>query len=437
MATEKEVELLSAAYAAGITSPRELANFMAQVSHESQGLKKMEESFVYSKGLDAIPVASARHSPDGEAARLEAMHGHPERLADLMYGGKMGNDHPGDGYKYRGRGYMQITGYRNYKEAGEALGIDLENHPELAATRDGSIKTSIFFWNRNVHDVAPEDVDAATYIINKKGLGLAERREHFAEWQERLTPEVMAGLARGENLLVAEQVAEAHGTGLRVVRMGDRSAAVGQLQQDLSTLGYTNSDGTAIVADERFGQRTHDAVESFQREHGLPVDGVVGSITRKALDQQLQAQAQAVQPPQFQWRLDDPNHPDHSLFQQAREHVHRLDQQVGRVPDQRSDNLAAALAVSARADGLERINQVALSDDASKLWAAQRPPGARDHFWDKLTNVEVAKAVDTPIEKSSAQWPQAVQQQAAQEQQEAQAQNQAVQQAVQGPQVIR
>jgi peptidoglycan hydrolase-like protein with peptidoglycan-binding domain len=284
---------------------------------------------------------------------------------------------------------------------------------------------------RKVLDMSSEEVDALA-----DGLAKAEG------WK--------VGTTQVSPPLTEEQLSEALDsrpqatqgqTGNRadpVQRMGERGPAVGQLQQDLSTLGYTNSDGTPIVADERFGQRTKEAVESFQREHGLPVDGVVGSNTRKVLDEQLKTQAQQPRQPQFQWRLDDPAHPDHSLFEQAREHVYRLDQQVGRVPDQRSDNLAAALAVSARADGLQRIDQVALDDGASKLWAAQRPPGARDHFWDKLTNVEVAKAVATPIEQSSAQWPQAVRQQAeAQEQARAQTEAQVVQPAVQAPQVIR
>ena len=129
-------------------------------------------------------------------------------------------------------------------------------------------------------------------------------------------------------------------------------------------------------------------------------------------------------------RLDDAAHPDHAMFQQARGHVHALDRQLGRTPDQHSDNLAAAVTVSARADGLNRIDQVALSTDGSKLFAVQTPRGARDHFFDKQTSVPTA-AANTPMEQSAAQWPQAMQgyqQQQAQSQAPAQQQQAEVQQ---------
>lgn len=101
MTTQRQADFLAAAYASGITSPRELANLMAQVSQESGGLTQVEESFRYSGGLQAVPVRAARESPDGPAAHREAMNGNPEPLAELMYGGRMGNDQPGDGYKFR------------------------------------------------------------------------------------------------------------------------------------------------------------------------------------------------------------------------------------------------------------------------------------------------------------------------------------------------
>lgn len=100
MTTQRQADFIAAAYASGITSPKELANLMAQVSQESGGLTQVEEGFRYSGGLSTVPVRSARDSPDGPAAYREAMHGNPKPLAELMYGGKMGNDEPGDGYVY-------------------------------------------------------------------------------------------------------------------------------------------------------------------------------------------------------------------------------------------------------------------------------------------------------------------------------------------------
>lgn len=129
-------------------------------------------------------------------------------------------------------------------------------------------------------------------------------------------------------------------------------------------------------------------------------------------------------------QLNDPSHPDHGMYQQARGHVHELDRQLGRTPDQHSDNLAAATAVSARADGLSRIDQVALSQDGSRLFAVQTPPGMRDHFFDKQTSVPTA-AAHTSMEQSSAQWPQAMDKYQQHEQTQAHSQAQAQQQQAQ------
>lgn len=108
-------------------------------------------------------------------------------------------------------------------------------------------------------------------------------------------------------------------------------------------------------------------------------------------------------------RLDDPSHPDHALFRQARGHVSEIDRSLGRTPDQYTDNLASALTVQARKDGLSRIDQVALSDDRQVLWAVQTPPGRKDHLFDIQTQVPTAEST-TSMEQSAAKWPESMQQ---------------------------
>jgi hypothetical protein len=108
-------------------------------------------------------------------------------------------------------------------------------------------------------------------------------------------------------------------------------------------------------------------------------------------------------------RLDDPNHADHALFQQARGHVVALDQSLGRTPDQHTDQISSALAVKARADGLHRIDQIALSPDRDRLLAMQIPRGPTDPLFDLRTSVPTAEA-NTPMEHSAAKWPEAMQQ---------------------------
>ncbi|WNL45785.1 peptidoglycan-binding protein [Dyella sp. BiH032] len=224
-----------------------------------------------------------------------------------------------------------------------------------------------------------------------------------------------------------------------VLRQGAHGDDVRELQSQLNRLGYTGSDGAALEEDRRFGAETKVAVESFQRERGLHVDGVVGSETRKAIEEQLQSLAHDRREDSYEWRcplrLDDPTHPDHAFYLKTRDLVYGLDRQNGRTPDERSDQLASAITVQARSDGLQRIDQVALSEDASALWGAQRPPGARDHFFDKHCQVDTVQALNMPMEQSGAQWPQAMQQfqqqEQAQQQQQVQQQSQAQQQGAQ------
>lgn len=111
-------------------------------------------------------------------------------------------------------------------------------------------------------------------------------------------------------------------------------------------------------------------------------------------------------------QLDQPGHPDHALFQQARGAVHALDASRQRASDQQSDNFAGSLAVAARKAGLERIDHVVLSEDGSRAYAVQ---GDLSSPFKRMAEMPTQEAVNTPLERSSAQWQQAAaQQQAAQ-----------------------
>ena len=152
---------------------------MAQVTHESNGLNRLEESFRYTRNISQIPVQSAwREGPEAlESARLQALQGRPERLAELMYGGRNGNDAPGDGWRYHGRGYIQLTGKENYRAAGEALDLDLVKHPELAADPQNVSRIAVWYWENRVPEQARNDVRAATLAVNGKYNGLGGKLE--------------------------------------------------------------------------------------------------------------------------------------------------------------------------------------------------------------------------------------------------------------------
>lgn len=98
MATDRQNHLLQTAYSAGITAPKELANFMAQVGHESSNLSRLNEGFRYTKSAEQVSSVVRSSMREGRAsleeARLEALDGKPQALAELMYGGRMGNDSP-------------------------------------------------------------------------------------------------------------------------------------------------------------------------------------------------------------------------------------------------------------------------------------------------------------------------------------------------------
>jgi predicted chitinase len=196
---DKQIAMVKAAMDAGITSPKEIANFIAQISHESANLTRLQESFRYTKGIDQIPVQSARREGDVvlEAARQEALAGKPDRLAELMYGGRMGNTNPGDALNFSGKGYIQLTGKDNYRDMGKRIGVDLVANPELAATPENAAKIAIEFWKANVPAAAREDVTKATKAINGGDNGLAERQDLYDKLVKELTPELLNSIKTG------------------------------------------------------------------------------------------------------------------------------------------------------------------------------------------------------------------------------------------------
>lgn len=192
--------------------------------------------------------------------------------------------------------------------------------------------------------------------------------------------------------------ATSHSAAEGVLKQGDHSPEVHTLQQNLSKLGYTDAHGHALKPDSDFGANTKHAVEAFQRDHHLVVDGIAGPKTLHAIQQQTQISKTP--------GLDSPANPDHSLYLQAQKAVHELDARQGRTPDQQSNNLAAALTVAAKYEGLTKIDQVALSDDGSRAFAVQN--GA----FKQTAQVQTAEAVHTSIAQSSQALQQAGPQQA-------------------------
>lgn len=113
-----------------------LQYFLAQLGHESNGLTHKEEGLSYS--ASRLTEIWPSRFPTLEVAKKYERN--PEKLANFVYGGRMGNVNPGDGYKFRGRGYIQLTGRETYREIGKIAGLDLENDPDLAAKPENAVR---------------------------------------------------------------------------------------------------------------------------------------------------------------------------------------------------------------------------------------------------------------------------------------------------------
>ena len=163
-----------------LDTPREQASFIAQVAHESAELRHLEESLDYR--AERLTVVWPRRFRTIDFAR-EYEHA-PEKLANFVYATVNGNrgEASGDGWRYRGRGPFQLTGYRNYFSAGEWLDADLLVHPELVAIDPAiGVGTACWFWMVRGIDAYDddEDVKAETKLINGGEIGLKQRQVYF------------------------------------------------------------------------------------------------------------------------------------------------------------------------------------------------------------------------------------------------------------------
>jgi predicted chitinase len=187
--------LLDAGRGAGMGTT-ELANFMGQNAHESAGFTRLAESLNY-KPERLLAMFKGRNGINSLDDAKRVVAGGRESIGKAIYGGdwgtkNLGNTDAGDGYKFRGRGFIQLTGRPNYAAAGTALGLDLVNNPDLAADPAVAAKISAWYWQKNVAAKgAGEDVAKATVRINGGKTGLADRRHQVAEWQAKLAADPM------------------------------------------------------------------------------------------------------------------------------------------------------------------------------------------------------------------------------------------------------
>ena len=168
-----------------LNTPLRLAHFLAQAGHESGGFKLVTENLNYgAKGLLGI---FKKYFPTPEKAALYERK--PEKIANLVYGGRMGNgpETSGEGYKFRGRGYIQLTGKDNYKAFDLVVEENITENPDLVATKYPLLSAAWFFHKNGLHKIADKGatdavVTEVTKRVNGGTIGLPDRLKHFKEY---------------------------------------------------------------------------------------------------------------------------------------------------------------------------------------------------------------------------------------------------------------
>jgi putative chitinase len=162
-----------------IDTPQRLAAFLAQTAHESGGYRAIKENLNYR--AVTLRKVFPKYFPTDESAAQYA--GKPEMIANKVYGNRMGNgdETSGDGYRYCGRGLIQLTGKDNYTRYAQSLEISVEEASEHLTTFEGCVQSAAWFWeNNNLNQWADKgDILTLTKRINGGTIGLEDRIKHY------------------------------------------------------------------------------------------------------------------------------------------------------------------------------------------------------------------------------------------------------------------
>jgi putative chitinase len=174
-------QISEAASKFNITTNLRLAHFLAQCSHESGGFKITNENLNYS--IDGLKKVFGKYFPGNLA---ESYAKQPEKIASRVYGGRMGNGDEAskEGYKFRGRGYIQLTGKDNYRSFTKFIGEDCVANPDLVASKYPLASAAFFFNNNNLWSICDrgstdEVVTSVTKRVNGGTIGLEHRLKEF------------------------------------------------------------------------------------------------------------------------------------------------------------------------------------------------------------------------------------------------------------------
>mgnify|MGYP001309684552 CR=1 FL=1 len=248
-----------------INTNQRIAAFIAQCGHESGGWTVFSENLNYSaKSLDAVFPKYFKNAGRNAAEYAKQ----PEKIANVIYAGRMGNVNPGDGYKYRGRGPIQLTGKDNYTNFSKSMGVDVVNNPDIVSTdKRTALLSAIWFWNKaGLNSLADKnDIKTMTKKINGGYIGLEDRIKH---WEDAMKLLGSTPASKPVSTVTKEEDSDTVVEFPKVLRRGMKGDAVKVIQTALK-----------LVADGDFGPGTEAAIKKWQKSHGLVADGVVGPIT--------------------------------------------------------------------------------------------------------------------------------------------------------------
>ncbi|MBD4835621.1 carboxypeptidase [Xanthomonas citri pv. citri] len=388
----------------GVTDPKQISYMLATAQHETRNFQAPEEDF----------------------GRSQARK--------LGYSG---------GEEFYGRGYVHLTHDYNYAKFDKLLGLngemvrnpDMAKQPEIAAKvlvvgmRDGLFtgKPLDRYIDHDSHDVynARRVVNGVTPSKPWSVKAAKECEEYAGNWERRV-PDLIESVKRdGVDLKhsvtsgsTSHQVSKSNDGKLE---QGERGEQVKELQGQLAQLGAVGRDGKPLRADGDFGGNTKYAVEQFQREHGLQIDGVAGQQTQAALAKVLAqatpkqpehtaapaAPAQAASSP----LLSDPRHPDNAMYNGAVSKLEALGERGGFANRKELEQAAGQIVFESKVSGLQRIDHVVPNKSGDGFFAVQgelTDPAMQRVFVDRN------QAQNQPLENSSRQAAEESQRQAIQ-----------------------
>jgi putative chitinase len=162
-----------------INTPQRVAAFIAQCAHESGNFRALKENLNYK--AESLMRVWPKYFPNMEIAQRYAHN--QEMIANRAYGGRMGNgpEESGDGWKFCGRGLIQLTGRSNYQAFADSIETPIEDIPAFLATFEGAVQSACWFWeNNNLNQWADKgDILTLTKRINGGTLGLEDRKKHY------------------------------------------------------------------------------------------------------------------------------------------------------------------------------------------------------------------------------------------------------------------